>query len=46
VLVAGGRNVRSLPAALLADACRDGWEGLIANRVGTPYVSTRYRDWL
>jgi DNA ligase D-like protein (predicted ligase) len=32
--------------ALLADACRDGWEGLIAKRVGTPYVSTRSRDWL
>ena len=23
-------------AALLADACRDGWEGLIAKRLGTP----------
>jgi DNA ligase D-like protein (predicted ligase) len=74
VLVAGGRDVRSLPleerrrvlegvvdwrdplrmteqatgdgAALLADACRDGWEGLIAKRLGTPYVSTRSRDWL
>jgi DNA ligase D-like protein (predicted ligase) len=33
-------------AALLAEACRDGWEGLIAKRVGTPYVSTRSRDWL
>jgi bifunctional non-homologous end joining protein LigD len=32
--------------ALLADACRDGWEGLIAKRLGTPYVSTRSRDWL
>jgi DNA ligase D-like protein (predicted ligase) len=74
VLVAGGRDVRSLPleerrevlagvvawkdplrvtdqmtgdgAALLATACRDGWEGLIAKRRGTPYVSTRSRDWL
>ena len=74
VLVAGGRDVRSLPleerrevledvlrwegplrtteqmrgdgAALLADACRDGWEGLIAKRLGTPYVSKRSRDWL
>ena len=26
---------------LLAEACRDGWEGLIAKRLGTPYVSTR-----
>ncbi|HET8757839.1 MAG TPA: non-homologous end-joining DNA ligase [Solirubrobacteraceae bacterium] len=33
-------------AALLAEACRDGWEGLIAKRVGTRYVSTRSRDWL
>jgi DNA ligase D-like protein (predicted ligase) len=33
-------------AALLADACRDGWEGLIAKRLGTAYVSTRSRDWL
>jgi DNA ligase D-like protein (predicted ligase) len=33
-------------AALLAAACRDGWEGLIAKRLGTPYVSTRSRDWL
>jgi DNA ligase D-like protein (predicted ligase) len=33
-------------ATLLADACRDGWEGLIAKRRGTPYVSARSRDWL
>ena len=33
-------------AALLADACRDGWEGLIAKRLGRPYVSTRSHDWL
>jgi bifunctional non-homologous end joining protein LigD len=33
-------------AALLKDACRDGWEGLIAKRLGTTYVSTRSRDWL
>ena len=33
-------------AALLAEACRAGWEGLIAKRRGTPYVSTRSRDWL
>ncbi|HEU4975703.1 MAG TPA: non-homologous end-joining DNA ligase [Baekduia sp.] len=31
---------------LLADACRDGWEGLIAKRLGTPYASRRTRDWL
>src|SRR5918998_1564849 len=33
-------------AALLAQACQDRWEGLIAKRLGTPYVSTRSRDWL
>jgi bifunctional non-homologous end joining protein LigD len=33
-------------AALLAEACRDGWEGLIAKRLGTPYASARSRDWL
>jgi DNA ligase D-like protein (predicted ligase) len=33
-------------AELLAGACRDGWEGLIAKRLGTPYVSARSRDWL
>jgi DNA ligase D-like protein (predicted ligase) len=33
-------------AALLAEACRDGWEGLIAKRLGTGYVATRSRDWL
>jgi bifunctional non-homologous end joining protein LigD len=33
-------------AALLVDACRNGWEGLIAKRLGTPYVSTRSRNWL
>jgi bifunctional non-homologous end joining protein LigD len=33
-------------ASLLAGACRDGWEGLIAKRLGTPYVSARSRDWL
>ncbi len=33
-------------AALLADACGAGWEGLIAKRLGSPYVSSRSRDWL
>jgi DNA ligase D-like protein (predicted ligase) len=39
-------QLRGDGAALLADACRDGWEGLIAKRLGTPYVSIRSRDWL
>jgi bifunctional non-homologous end joining protein LigD len=29
-----------------ADACRAGWEGLIAKRAGAPYLSGRSRDWL
>jgi DNA ligase D-like protein (predicted ligase) len=27
-------------------ACRSGWEGLIAKRGGSPYVSGRSKDWL
>jgi bifunctional non-homologous end joining protein LigD len=30
----------------LREACRRGWEGLIAKRVDSPYRSTRSRDWL
>jgi bifunctional non-homologous end joining protein LigD len=32
--------------ALLRDACRRGWEGLIAKRADSAYVATRSRDWL
>jgi bifunctional non-homologous end joining protein LigD len=32
--------------ALLHDACRRGWEGLIAKRADSRYVATRSRDWL
>ena len=32
--------------ALFKEACRKGWEGLIAKRADSPYVSTRSRDWL
>src|SRR3954447_24274525 len=28
------------------EACRSGWEGLIAKRAGAPYVPGRSRDWL
>ncbi|HEX8207196.1 MAG TPA: non-homologous end-joining DNA ligase [Solirubrobacteraceae bacterium] len=28
------------------EACAAGWEGLIAKRVGSPYVAGRSRDWL
>jgi bifunctional non-homologous end joining protein LigD len=32
--------------ALFADACRRGWEGVIAKRAESPYRATRSRDWL
>jgi bifunctional non-homologous end joining protein LigD len=32
--------------ALLADACRRGWEGLIAKRLESLYAGRRSRDWL
>jgi len=32
--------------ALFKDACRKGWEGLIAKRAESPYVTTRSKDWL
>ena len=28
------------------EACRKGWEGLIAKRADSPYMTTRSRDWL
>jgi bifunctional non-homologous end joining protein LigD len=31
---------------LYAEACRRGWEGLIAKRADSPYVGKRSRDWL
>jgi DNA ligase D-like protein (predicted ligase) len=35
------------PSALLAEACRDGWEGLIAKRSEATYgVGARSHDWL
>jgi bifunctional non-homologous end joining protein LigD len=33
-------------AALYREACRKGWEGLIAKRADAPYVHGRSRDWL
>jgi DNA ligase D-like protein (predicted ligase) len=32
--------------ALFREACRTGWEGLIAKRADSPYVHGRSRDWL
>jgi len=31
---------------LFKEACRKGWEGLIAKRAESPYVTTRSKDWL
>jgi DNA ligase D-like protein (predicted ligase) len=32
--------------AMFAEACRNGWEGLIAKRADSVYTSARSRDWL
>jgi bifunctional non-homologous end joining protein LigD len=32
--------------ALFEEACRKGWEGIMAKRADSPYVATRSRDWL
>lgn len=33
-------------AALFDEACRKGWEGVIAKNAASPYVGRRTRDWL
>ncbi|HEX4282326.1 MAG TPA: non-homologous end-joining DNA ligase [Solirubrobacteraceae bacterium] len=33
-------------AEYFKEACRKGWEGLVAKRADSPYVTTRSRDWL
>jgi bifunctional non-homologous end joining protein LigD len=38
------RNERG--EAFFEEACRKGWEGLIAKRAGSPYSAARSRDWL
>jgi bifunctional non-homologous end joining protein LigD len=51
-LVRPGGPVRLTPyrrgsgIALYEEACRRGWEGLIAKRADSPYVGKRSRDWL
>ena len=40
------RHVEGDPAALLRQACADGWEGLIAKRSDGVYRSGRSSDWL
>ncbi|HVW33018.1 MAG TPA: non-homologous end-joining DNA ligase [Acidimicrobiia bacterium] len=39
-------HVEGDPAALLRQACRAGWEGLVAKRADAPYRSGRSGDWL
>jgi bifunctional non-homologous end joining protein LigD len=39
-------HVEGDPAALLAEACAAGWEGLIAKRADGPYRTGRSADWL
>jgi bifunctional non-homologous end joining protein LigD len=34
------------PETLLAQACRDGWEGLVAKRISAPYRGGRSPHWL
>ncbi|HEX8052586.1 MAG TPA: non-homologous end-joining DNA ligase [Thermoleophilaceae bacterium] len=51
-LVKPGGPIRLTPyrrasgTALYEEACRRGWEGLIAKRADSPYVGKRSRDWL
>jgi bifunctional non-homologous end joining protein LigD len=50
-VVPGGGRIRYTPhrvgdgTSAFRDACARGWEGLIAKRAESPYVSTRSRDW-
>ena len=37
---------RERGVALYEEACRRGWEGVIAKRADSPYVGKRSRDWL
>ena len=32
--------------AMFAEACRKGWEGVVAKRADSPYRATRSKDWL
>jgi bifunctional non-homologous end joining protein LigD len=50
-LLANGDHVKAVdalrgdPAELLAKACQDGWEGLVAKRSGSAYHGGRSADW-
>jgi bifunctional non-homologous end joining protein LigD len=50
--VRGGGSVRLTPhrngdgEAFFAEACRKGWEGVIAKKAASPYAARRSRDWL
>ena len=43
---AGRSTETSAGEPLFEEACRKGWEGLIAKRADSPYVTTRSKDWL
>ena len=43
---AGPNTATTTATQLFKEACRKGWEGLIAKRADSPYVTTRSRDWL
>lgn len=41
------RHIEGDGSVLLAEACRQGWEGLVAKRAASPYATgKRSRDWL
>ena len=42
----GSPRTATATARPLAEACRRGWEGLIAKRADAPYTHGRSRDWL
>ena len=51
-VVAGGRHLELVeeltgdPGEMLAAACRDGWEGLVAKRAAAPYAPGRSGSWV
>lgn len=45
-LIRYSEHIESRGEKFLAEACKQGWEGLIAKRADSPYVHSRSRDWL
>ncbi len=44
-MIGTAERVEGDPAELIEDACRRGWEGLVAKRAGSEYRSGRSPDW-